>query len=96
MPLFRKKPITIEARQFTKETQAQVAAWCDACGGYVVLGGGATDSPWMEVSTAEGRMRATYGDWIIRGVKGELYPCKPDIFEVTYEPVQSEAEGTGE
>lgn len=38
------------------------------------------------IETKEGRMRADPGDWIIRGVKGELYPCKPDIFEATYEP----------
>lgn len=37
------------------------------------------------INTLEGQMRAEYGDWIIRGVKGEIYPCKPDIFEATYE-----------
>jgi hypothetical protein len=41
----------------------------------------------IEISTLEGVMRADVGDWIIRGVKGELYPCKPDIFEATYEAV---------
>ena len=44
-----------------------------------------TDSAFIE--TLEGRMEAKPGDWIIRGVKGELYPCKPDIFEATYEAV---------
>ena len=39
------------------------------------------------VSTLEGTMRADVGDWIIKGVKGELYPCKPDIFQQTYDPV---------
>ena len=39
----------------------------------------------MEIETLEGVMKANKGDWIIRGVKGELYPCKPDIFEMTYE-----------
>ena len=42
------------------------------------------------IETFEGTMRADLGDWIIRGVKGELYPCKPDIFAATYEPVESE------
>lgn len=42
---------------------------------------------WVEIKTLEGVMRADPGDWIIRGVKGELYPCKPDIFEATYEAV---------
>ena len=40
---------------------------------------------WLEIETLEGIHRAMPGDWIIRGVKGELYPCKPDIFEATYE-----------
>lgn len=42
------------------------------------------------IPTLEGKMTALPGDWIIRGVKGEFYPCKPDIFEATYEPVESE------
>jgi hypothetical protein len=41
----------------------------------------------LYIETLEGTMKADNGDWIIRGVKGELYPCKPDIFEATYEPV---------
>ena len=40
------------------------------------------------IRTLEGDMRVSYGDWIIRGVQGEFYPCKPDIFEATYEEVQ--------
>jgi hypothetical protein len=40
------------------------------------------------ISTLEGDLRASPGDWIIRGVKGEFYPCKPDIFAATYEPVE--------
>lgn len=42
----------------------------------------------MEIETLEGVMKADKGDWIIRGVKGELYPCKPDVFEMTYEKVK--------
>ena len=41
----------------------------------------------MEIKTLEGTMKANKGDWIIKGVKGELYPCKPDVFEMTYEKV---------
>lgn len=41
-----------------------------------------------EIKTLEGTMRAELGDWVIRGVKGELYPCKPDIFAATYDPVE--------
>lgn len=42
---------------------------------------------YMEIHTLEGTMRAEKDDWIICGVKGEIYPCKPDVFEMTYEPV---------
>ena len=42
----------------------------------------------LEIETLEGTMKADKGDWIIRGVKGELYPCKPDVFEMTYEKVK--------
>ena len=41
----------------------------------------------LEIETLEGTMKANKGDWIIRGVKGELYPCKPDVFDMTYEKV---------
>ena len=41
----------------------------------------------MEIETLEGTMKADKGDWIIKGVKGELYPCKPDVFKMTYEEV---------
>ena len=44
----------------------------------------------MEIETAEGVMKADKGDWIIKGVKGELYPCKPDVFDMTYEKVDEE------
>ena len=51
----------------------------------------------LSIQTLEGSMRASVGDWIIRGIKGEFYPCKPDIFAATYEPVEpaSPDRGTG-
>lgn len=42
---------------------------------------------YIMINTLEGRMKANVGDWIIKGIKGEIYPCKPDIFEATYEAV---------
>lgn len=42
---------------------------------------------YIEIKTLEGTMRCDVGDWIIRGIKGEIYPCKPDIFAATYEPI---------
>ena len=80
---FRKKPVVIEAVRYTGSNCAEVAeftgdGWPDSpceCTG---------DEPWL-IETLEGVMEASPGDWIIRGVKGEFYPCKPDIFAATYE-----------
>ena len=52
---------------------------------------GHTDYAEWEIDTLEGTMLASPGDWIIRGVKGEIYPCKPDIFAMTYEPITDTA-----
>jgi hypothetical protein len=82
---FRKKPVVIEARQLIDDLRnhTEIATW-------ITVNGGDVDVPFAEpclfIATMEGRMRANIGDWIIRGVKGEFYPCKPDIFEATYEP----------
>jgi hypothetical protein len=77
---YRKKPVVIEARHFDPgrdyDDACAVVAWC---------GGTATDEG-CDIATLEGTMTAVPGDWIIRGVQGEFYPCKPDIFEQTYEP----------
>lgn len=79
MPKYRKKPVTIEARQYTRNglEAERVAAWS---------GGQQTDEG-LIIHTLEGDHLANYGDYIIQGVKGEFYPCKPDIFEMTYEAV---------
>jgi hypothetical protein len=82
MPQFRKKPVVIEARQFTRTSADSVAAWS---GGRYAM----TDiGDLIEIDTLEGTMTAHERDWIIQGVNGEFYPCKPDIFEKTYEPVE--------
>jgi hypothetical protein len=80
MPKFRKKPVVIEAFQWTGKERPQ--DWPEWATKVVLLGG--RD---LAVETLEGTMHADLGDWIIRGVKGEQYPCKPDIFYATYEPV---------
>jgi len=85
MKKYRKKPVVIEAvRLLLPETPSDIASWC---GGRVCGAGDLTAKVWIEIDTLEGVMRADYGDWIIKGVKGEFYPCKPDIFEATYEVV---------
>lgn len=87
MAKYRKKPVVIEAVQFTGTgescsevsnffggTRTRIATWkgCTYDGGFI--------------NTLEGRMEFGKGDWIIKGVNGEFYPCKPDIFAKTYEP----------
>lgn len=81
---FRKKPIVIEAFQlgFTDAPE-----WYPGKGCW-----GDNGETWEIIHTLEGDMRANFGDWIIKGVEGEIYPCKPDIFEKTYEPVEGGAE----
>ena len=83
---FRKKPVVIEAIQYLPHDNChEVAAFmgyewdADACGDE------RSHAPWL-IDTLEGVMEAQPGDWIIKGVAGEFYPCKPDIFEATYEP----------
>ena len=83
MPMFRKKPVVIEAREFTVETMRDVAAWCAGEWRYE---NGDEFKPYIAIKTLEGTMTADVGDWIIRGVNGEFYPCKPDIFAATYDP----------
>lgn len=83
MPLFRKKPVVIEARQFTEDNGFEMTQWCSCT--YTRLADG-TDE--LYIDTLEGRMTAHVTDWIIKGISGEVYPCKHDIFMQTYEPVE--------
>lgn len=88
MSKFRKKPVVVEAMQFTGENIPELDAFT---GGYELDGEPCVFGPVMGViPTLEGQMSASVGDWIIRGVKGEFYPCKPDIFAATYEPVDED------
>ena len=80
---FRKKPVVIEAAQVTVETFTASHPNPEHIQGVVYD----PINMCAFIDTLEGRMRADLYDWIIRGVRGELYPCKPDIFEATYEEV---------
>ncbi len=74
---FRKKPIVIDAEQWFPGKEIEgVSVRSPTC------------NPFGEIDTLEGRMFVSPGDWIITGVNGEKYPCKPDIFEKTYEIVE--------
>ncbi len=87
---YRKKPVVIEAIQFTGDNWGEIQEWMyqsgskrfKTCGvdkdGEVIT---------IIIKTLEGEMTANIGDYIIKGVNGEFYPCKPDIFEKTYEEV---------
>lgn len=81
MAKFRKRPVVIEAWNFASlDDLHNMPIW---------VAGNAQDragSDSLFISTLEGVMEAKTGDWIIKGVKGEVYPCKPDIFAATYEP----------
>ena len=77
---YRKRPVVIEARVF--DGTSDVAAWCH---GYIEH---YLTKDCLIIHTLEGNMAAEVGDYIIKGVFGEFYPCKPDIFADTYEEVQ--------
>tara|TARA_R110000824_G_scaffold86357_1_gene213703 strand:+ start:214 stop:456 length:243 start_codon:yes stop_codon:yes gene_type:complete len=79
MMKFRKKPVVIDAAQFDGSITSVEALMIPECS--QDLG-----SNTLQIETLEGVMTAQPGDWIIKGVKGECYPCKPDIFAATYDP----------
>ncbi len=91
MPKFRKKPVVVEARQYTGCNDMEIDDWSI---------GKVIESPvlepteenpsgdYLQIKTLEGTMTAIVGDWIIKGVAEEFYPCKCDIFEQTYELVE--------
>lgn len=93
---FRKKPVVIEAIRYegTLQSARAISKWANEDvpdeGGllfdYEVAGTNVLNPSCV---TLEGEMRVSDGDWVIRGVQGEIYPCKPDIFEATYEEVTS-------
>lgn len=87
MAKFRKKPVEIEAVQWTGQDSYETVR--DFAGGSFICWHIHHDA--VSLQTPEGVMAAGLGDWIIRGVKGEIYLCKADIFEATYEPVQAGA-----
>jgi len=89
---YRKKPVVIDAILWTGKN-------FEECSNFI------TDKNYrridrltgkLRIKTLEGTMLADVGDYIIKGVKGEFYPCKPDIFEMTYEPADTPADCEGE
>ena len=91
---FRKKPVEIQALQLRWDNWDEMCAFAEVGKleegkpeGYILPGSGTRMG--MQIPTLEGTMFAEEGDWIIRGVEGELYPCKPSVFEKTYEAVRN-------
>ena len=76
MPLFVKRPIIVEAVQWTGDNEREI----ETLNAKVIV-----DGKTLFISTLEGVMSASVGDWIIKGIAGECYPCKPEIFDATYE-----------
>lgn len=89
MSYFRKKPVVIEAWQFTDAEKDRVFNTVRQFNFSVRPSFNPDGMPCLHIPTLEGEMRVDIDDWIIKGIKGELYPCKPDIFDATYEPVEA-------
>ena len=95
-----KKPITIEAWQFTEQMALEYwhSRTLPPFGCNYIAGSYQREivyDAYFYIDTLEGRMKACLGDWIIKGVKGEIYPCKPDIFEATYTRPKQPAQAQG-
>ena len=82
---FRNKPVVIEAVQYMGISEPVMIALGMSYPDHVKF----TETGGMLIVTLEGDMLVRLNDWIIKGVKGEFYPCKPDIFDATYEPVSA-------
>jgi hypothetical protein len=88
---FRKKPVVVEAVQWdgTPEGATPIIDWMLSEDGTARYHHGDDHArPFIAIDTLEGQTAAGPGDYVIRGVQGEFYPCKPDIFEATYEPAE--------
>lgn len=90
MPKYRKKPVVIEAVQWTGENATEMSLFI----GRSDIGRWYNGTLVLPIETLEGQITANPGDWVIKGVKGEFYPCKPDIFDATYDLVEAQKEPT--
>ena len=84
---YRKKPIVIEAVQWTGENAEEVVKLSNGSRELEFCDDFIEDKPEVKIKTLEGIMTANKGDWIIKGISNEFYPCRNDIFEKTYKPV---------
>jgi hypothetical protein len=87
---YRKKPVVVEAFQLGIDDAPEWFADAMRNGNTIILKRDLEGRPCAEIITLEGTMDARYADYVIRGVKGVIYPCKPNIFRMTYERVEEE------
>jgi hypothetical protein len=87
MAKYREKPVVIEAMRFYDDAETLINL-SNFMNEDIRIDYKDPSKPVLKFETLEGIMTASIGDYIIKGVKGEFYPCKPDIFEQTYEPVE--------
>lgn len=87
MAKYRKKPVVVEAIQYTGDNATEISNWTKQLSSERYIEEG---PDYLLIQTLEGTMKAIPGDFIIKGVKNEYYPCKPDIFEQTYEKIWGE------
>ena len=85
MAKFRKKPVEIEAVKFTRNNWDEIKSFTNYAAYTLTIEGRINGIATCIIPTLEGHHIATEGDWIIKGIKGEFYPCKPDIFAATYD-----------
>lgn len=88
MTQYRKKPVVIDAVQFTRKNVDEVKEFTNGTAHSFRTERSPNGKSYCTIPTLEGEHTATEGDFIIKGVSGEFYPCKPDIFEKTYEVVK--------
>ena len=82
MPFYMKRPIVIDAIQYTGENAEEISVWSNRA-----VNGGLAHKAYLIVDTKEGTMRCPIGGYVICGVAGEFYPCDEDIFAITYKRV---------
>jgi len=85
---YRKKPVVIEAVKFTRDSFKEIEDFANGKATYFRTEKCSDGKSYCTIETLEGNMTATEGDFIIKGVNGEFYPCKEDVFEKTYEIVE--------
>lgn len=87
---YRKKPVVIEAMQFDGSNLREIISWAHkglpAEANSKII---PTPNNYLYINTLEGQMLCVINDWVVKGIRGEFYPCKPDIFEATYEKVET-------